>query len=99
MAKKAAKATGRGGGTREDQIKRLRQSIGAKGEAEAKKIIEMYDADVIRYAAKTDNRKKPATSGGLGSRLEALLAAISDPAERERTRETLTAAKREAAKK
>lgn len=97
MARKAVKAKGGpGGGTREQQIERLRQSIGAKGEAEARKIIEMYDANVIRYAAKIDSRKKPATAGGLGSRIENILAGLPE-SEREQARELLLKGK--AAKK
>lgn len=69
MAKKPDGAVSRRGpGSREEQLSRLKESIGPKGEAEARKILEMYERDVIRYAAKLDDRRVTVVRGSLGSR-------------------------------
>ncbi len=58
MAKKTAKkrtgtrATSPGGGSREQQIQRLKDAVGAKGVKQAEEIVEEYEPDVIRLAFK-----------------------------------------------
>jgi hypothetical protein len=69
MAKKPSNATPRRGpGSREEQLTRLKETIGPKGEAEARKILEMYQRDVIRYAARIDDRRATVVRDTLGSR-------------------------------
>jgi hypothetical protein len=69
MAAKRSDATSRRGpGSREEQLARLKEIIGPKGEAEARKILEMYQRDVIRYAAKIDDRRVTVVRDILGSR-------------------------------
>jgi hypothetical protein len=69
MAKKLSGGTSRRGpGSREEQLKRLRGTIGPKGEAEARKILETYPRDVIRYAAKIDDRRTTVVRDTLGRR-------------------------------
>ena len=69
MAKKPSGATSRRGpGSREEQLTRLKETIGPKGEAEARKILEMYQRDVIRYAAKIDDRRVTVVRDTLGRR-------------------------------
>lgn len=69
MAKKATDATSRRGpGSREEQLTRLKEIVGPKGEAEARKILETYERDVIRYAAKLDDRRAAMVRDALGRR-------------------------------
>ena len=69
MAKKPTDATSRRGpGSREEQLTRLRGTIGPNGEVEAHKILETYPRDVIRYAAKIDDRRVTVVRDVLGSR-------------------------------
>ena len=71
MSRKAdgsKKSAARGPGTREEQIEKLRTLIGPKGEAEAKKLLEMYSRDVIRYAARIDPRRPGLVRNSLGVR-------------------------------
>jgi hypothetical protein len=95
MAKKAAKtvkkaAGQRGGGSIEAQIARLAEAIGKKGIAEAEKLQETYNHDVIRYAFKT--LPKRTGVAGLGSRIEGLLENL-DADEAEEIRAKLLQAK------
>lgn len=69
MAKKSNGATSRRGpGSREEQLTRLKEIVGPKGEAEARKILETYQRDVIRYAAKLDDRRVTVVRDALGRR-------------------------------
>jgi hypothetical protein len=69
MAERPSEAASRRGpGSREEQLTRLKETIGPKGEAEARKILEMYQRDVIRYAAKTDDRRVTVVRDTLGRR-------------------------------
>lgn len=69
MAKKPAGATSqRGPGSREEQVTRLREVIGPQGEAEARVILETYQRDVIRYAARIDDRHATVVRDALSRR-------------------------------
>ena len=69
MAKKPNDATSRRGpGSREEQLSRLRETVGPKGEADARAILETYPRDVIRYAVKIDDRRARVVRDILGRR-------------------------------
>lgn len=69
---------------------RLKQRIGEKGVKVANQLVKEYDADIIRYAFLTLPRS--AAAGGLGSRIEGLLAKL-DADKAAEIRATLVAAK------
>ena len=48
----AKRATSPGGGSKDEQIQRLKDAVGAKGVKQAEGIVEEYEPDVIRLAFK-----------------------------------------------
>ncbi|MBP7936873.1 MAG: hypothetical protein KA354_19705 [Phycisphaerae bacterium] len=80
----------RGVPSRQERLERLRQRIGEKGVKAANQLVKEQDADVIRYAYLTLPR--PAAAGGLGTRIEALLARL-DADKAAEIRATLVAVK------
>lgn len=86
-----AKADGkRGGPSREERIKNLRQELGSEGIAAATKL-HTQDIDVIRLAFYT-HPERNTTGGGLGKRIEDVLSVLP-AAEANSMRAQLTAAK------
>jgi len=94
VAKKTTRrAGGPGGGSRDDQIRKLAERIGTKGVKQAEAwVADKALHDVIRYAFKTLPKASPGV-GGLGKRIETLLAGIPE-AERANMRAALLASKR-----
>lgn len=86
---KATKKSGRGGGSLDSQVAKLRDSVGAKGIRAANSLIAEQPSDVIRLAFKMLPRR---SANGLGKRIETLLSNV--PAgQRDDMRATLLAAK------
>lgn len=70
MAKRTRK---KGCGTTEQQIERLKDTLGPKGEKEVGTLLNTYKPDVIKLAFKVLVQSEK-TEIGLGSRVEAMLA-------------------------
>jgi len=71
---KAGERKRRGIPNRQERLARLSQRIGDKGVKAANQLVKDYDPDIIRYAFLTLPR--PAAAGGLGTRIEDLLAKL-----------------------
>lgn len=69
----AKKQESLGGGKLHEQIARIKKIVGRDGVRAAQEIIETYNPDVIRLAFKLIP-KGPNVNGGLGKRIEAMLA-------------------------